>query len=246
MESFNPTLSIVIPAFNEEKRILPTLNSYYNHFTVINPKRSLEIIVILNGCTDLTLDVVKKFAIGRSGVHWIEYPERLGKGGAIIEGLKNSGGDQIAIIDADNMIVPEETAKLIDQLNDHDICIGWRKSRSNGQPLTRKFASCLVRKWTKWILRLPFHDTQCGAKVITKECIMQLLPYLTETGWILDIQILLIAIYLNKQIKEIELKWEHKKENSKLNLSTGAYELLISTIRLQMMRSKYKKLLINK
>ena len=244
MKILNPTLSIIIPAYNEENRILPTLESYYNYFTKINPKDNLEIIVVLNGCTDSTLEVVKKFAYTNKGVRWLEYHEILGKGGAIIEGLKNSFGEHIAIVDADNMIVAEETSKLIDQLsNNNDICIGWRKFHSKKQPVVRKFASFLVRKWTKWIIRVPFHDTQCGAKAITKESNSHILPHLTETGWTLDIQMLVIGINLNKKITEVELKWEHKIENSKLSLFRGAFELLATTIRLGLKRSKYKKLI---
>ena len=100
-------LSIIIPAYNEENRIKPTLQAYLDFFK----DKDIEIIVIMNGCTDNTLEVVR--SLNSPKINYINIPEAIGKGGAIIEGFKIAKGNLISYVDADNSTKPFFSPLLI-------------------------------------------------------------------------------------------------------------------------------------
>ncbi|HSY74363.1 MAG TPA: glycosyltransferase, partial [Dongiaceae bacterium] len=85
----DPSLLILIPAYNEEARIEPVLRDYAQFFQQ-NYSGKFQIVVVLNGCTDNTLGVVQKVAAEFPAVRALEFKEPIGKGGALIEGLKLS------------------------------------------------------------------------------------------------------------------------------------------------------------
>src|SRR3989344_5442103 len=97
-------LSIVIPAYNEEKRIGRTLDNYLNFFS--KKIRNFEIIVVLNGCKDNTFDIVKRFIKKSNKIRYLIFKENIGKGGAIVEGFKTARGDLIGFVDADMATPP--------------------------------------------------------------------------------------------------------------------------------------------
>ena len=90
-------LSVVIPAYNEEKRIHRTLDSYAKFFS--KKVKDFEIIVVLNNCNDNTLKIVKNFK--NKKIKYLNFKEAIGKGGAILEGFKVAKGDLIGFVDAD-------------------------------------------------------------------------------------------------------------------------------------------------
>ena len=96
-----PTLLILVPAYNEEARIEPVLREYADFFGR-NYSGKFQITVVLNGCRDNTLGVVQRVARDFSSVNWLDFPEPIGKGGALIEGLKLADhADIIGYVDAD-------------------------------------------------------------------------------------------------------------------------------------------------
>lgn len=109
-------LSIIIPAYNEEKRIKKTLTSYVNHFS---PKfrKNYEIIVVCDGCKDRTPQIVKKFSQKHKNIQCLEPSKRLGKGGGILKGFEVASGDIIGFIDADNAFEIDGVERLINILN---------------------------------------------------------------------------------------------------------------------------------
>src|SRR3989344_8345313 len=93
-------LTIIIPAYNEERRIGKTLDDYCRFFNKI--KLDYKLLVLLNGCKDNTLDVVKKYKKKHSKIEYKNIKEAIGKGGAVIEGFKIANTDLIGFVDADN------------------------------------------------------------------------------------------------------------------------------------------------
>ena len=159
-------LSIIIPAYNEQDRIKPTLEEYLSSFSGTH-KGQFEIIVVLNGCHDSTREVVASIQGSSQEVVLIEFENPLGKGGAIIQGMNSAQGSLIAYVDADNMVGAKETQKLIAALKKSDIAIADRFNGNqigNTQPLIRRVISVCSRIWIKSFLGLPYSDTQCGAK----------------------------------------------------------------------------------
>ena len=93
-------LSIIVPAYDEEHRIGPTLEEYAAHFTPLYGD-GFEIVVVLNGCRDDTRGVVESVARDAPQARLIEFVRPMGKGGAIWEGFATAGGRRLAFVDAD-------------------------------------------------------------------------------------------------------------------------------------------------
>ena len=149
-------LSIVVPAYDEEHRIRPTLEEYAAHFTRIYGD-GFEIVVVLNGCRDGTREVVEAVARDAPQVRLIEFARPMGKGGAIAEGFATARGRRLAFVDADNMVRAPETEKLVRALDTHDVAIADRFSATAdeaAQPLTRKLIGRLSQLWCRWFLGL--------------------------------------------------------------------------------------------
>jgi glycosyltransferase involved in cell wall biosynthesis len=201
-----------------------------------------ELLVVLNGCNDGTEDVV--LAAGRDcpAIRPIVFKEKLGKGGAILQGLSAATGDSVAFVDADNMVGPEETMKLLDALGIDDVAIGWRRPdltlAAERQPRIRRMVSLALPLWARLFLRLPFHDPQCGAKAMRKDASVAMLPLLQEQGWALDLAMLMAARDLGLSVAEVPVAWLHVAEGSKIQLRQASWEVFVATWRLKFKRRR--------
>lgn len=201
-------LSIVIPACNEEKRGRPTLEEYINHFS---NKYELELVVVLNGCTDGTKDLVENFAKERDGIRFMSFPKRLGKGGAIIQGFKFATGDIIGFTDADNSVKAKEFEKLIIALDEYDGAIASRWLPDSKtivkETKIRKFARWTFRLLTRIFFNITFKDSQCGGKVFKGHVVREITPLLSTTNSSFDIELLYRAKKRGYRIKEVPVTW---------------------------------------
>ena len=234
-------ISIIIPAYNEESRIGQTLSAYAAEFA---PRYNdqWELLVVLNGCTDGTENVVQAAGRDCPAIRFIVFKEKLGKGGAILQGLSASKGDSVAFVDADNMVGPGETVKLLDALDTDDVAIGWRRSdltlSTEQQPRIRRIVSLALPLWARLFLRLPFHDPQCGAKAMRKDACTAMLPLLQEQGWALDLAILMAARDIGLRVTEVPVTWLHVAEGSKVQLRQASWEVFVATWRLKLKRRR--------
>ena len=211
-------LSIVVPAYDEEDRIRPTLEEYAAHFTPIYGG-GFEIVVVLNGCRDDTRGVVEAVARDAPQVRMIEFVRPLGKGGAIWEGFASATGRRLAFVDADNMVRAPEAAKLVRALDTHDVAIADRFSAPGveaDQPLTRKLIGRVSRLWVRWFLGLPYSDTQCGAKAFRADAWRAVAPSIVERGWAFDLDALAHVHRLGLSFAEVQVRWHHVTGGSKL------------------------------
>src|SRR5688572_14260008 len=120
------SLVLLIPAYNEEERIGPVLRRYAEYFRAHYTGR-FEMVVVLNGCRDNTLGIVESAAANYSEIRALEYVNPIGKGGALIEGLKLAGiADLIGYVDADGATSPEAFLDLVRNCHDVDCAIGSR------------------------------------------------------------------------------------------------------------------------
>ena len=237
-------ISIVIPAYNEETRIANTLNEYAENFASRYQDR-WELLVILNGCTDGTEEIVTAAGRDCSAIRPIVYKDKLGKGGAILQGLRAAVGEAVAFVDADNMVPPIETAKLLEALETHDVAIGWRRPdlalASVPQPWIRRIASMVLPMWSRWFLSLPFHDPQCGAKAMRKSAAKAMLPLIREHGWAIDLALLIAASDLGLTVTDIPVSWLHVAKGSKVQLRQASWEVFLATWRLKLKRHRPTK-----
>ena len=227
-------LSIVIPAYNEENRIGPTLREYVEHFEPSYGER-FEIIVVLNGCTDGTREVVEQAAREAGRIRIIEFLQLLGKGGAIWEGLALARGRAAAYVDADNMVRAPEAAKLVRALDTHDVAIADRFAghQEGSQPPLRRLITIASRLWVRFFLGLPYSDTQCGAKAFRIEAWRRLAPEVIERGWAFDLDVLVHARLLELRVAEVPVRWRHVVQGSKVKAWRDVPQTFLATFRIR-------------
>ncbi|MEM2956104.1 MAG: glycosyltransferase family 2 protein [Candidatus Pacearchaeota archaeon] len=237
-------LSIIIPAHNEEKRISRTLEDYGKFFSK-RYKKDFEIIVILNGCTDNTYNIVKKFKKKYSQIKYLDF-KQAGKGFAIIEGFKIAKGNLIGFTDADDSTNAEEFEKLISNIKDYDGIIASRYLKESEvfpkQSFKRIVVSRIFNFLVRILFRLPYKDTQLGAKIFKRRAIKEVLLKLGLTEWAFDVDLLYNLKIKNFKIKEIPIKWK-ELGGSKLDIEKISIQMLLSIIQLRIIHSPFKKIL---
>lgn len=233
-------LSIIIPAYNEEKRIERTLIEYTNFFS---KKLKFEIIIVLNGCKDNTLKIVSKFSKKNKKVRYLNFKEAIGKGGAILEGFKVARGNLIGFVDADMATPPSAFYDLVKNINNYDgiIASRWLRGSKIGikQPLVKRIGSRGFNFLVRLFFNLKFKDTQCGAKLFKKYVIKDILKEIGITRWAFDINLLYSAKRKNYKIKEIPTEWNAIKA-SHFNLFKAMPEMFLGLLRLRLLYSRFK------
>jgi len=202
--------SIIIPAYNEEQRIRQTLLNYTDFFK----DKDYELFIVLNGCKDNTLSIIQEFSKKFPQVKYKNYPEKLGKGGAILKGFQLVSGSLIAYTDADGSTKPEDLFDLTRKIGEYDGVIGsrWLKNSriiKKQEPL-RIFLGRAYNLLVKLILGLPFKDTQCASKIFKKEAILSILPEIEVTNFSFDAALLYKLNRKGFKIKEEPIIWENK------------------------------------
>jgi glycosyltransferase involved in cell wall biosynthesis len=241
-------LSIVIPAYNEEERISNTLKRYVVFFRgkkASGKISSFEIVVVLNACTDGTLEIVKG-AMGKySEVRFLNFVEG-GKGFAVTEGFRDAlvrKNDLIGFIDADLATQPEAFYVLVEKIGKYDGIIASRwmsdsviKSR---QPLLRRFMSRSFNFIIRAALFLPFRDTQCGAKLFRREAVKEVVDKIGEPQWAFDVNLLYIMKKRGFKVLEVGTVWEDQ-EGSKLNVTKVPIQMFLAIVRLRLIYSPFR------
>lgn len=240
----NSFLSIIIPAYNEENRIIHSLNKLDKF--IIENNLNCEIILIDDGSTDKTNQIVRGFFSNHNLNNYcfslIENKINKGKGFSVRKGLEKASGQFVLFTDADFSTPIEESKKMIDILkNGYDIVIGSRALKDSKllkkQNIIRiymgKFFNFIVRK----ITRLEFKDTQCGFKIFTKEAKKLLLPYLRIDDFSFDVEILYIAKKLNLKIKEIPISWINSPD-SKVKIFSDSIKMFLNLVNIRKIHSK--------
>lgn len=235
-------LSIIIPAYNEEQRIEKTLESYSNFYSK-KLKTDFEIIVVLNGCIDNTLGIVSEYSKKRKFIKHYNFKERIGKGGAIIEGFKAAKGSLIGYVDADLATSPEAFYDLIEKIRGYDGIIASRYLKnsivSKKQPIQRIIASRIFNVLVRIIFDMKFHDTQCGAKLFKKNAIDSIKNDLGITQFSFDIDLLYRLKLKGFKIAECPTIWNDQKD-SKLVLKKTVPNMFFSIVRLRLLYSRLK------
>ena len=235
-------LTIVIPAFNEESRIGPTLDGYINHFSDL-AFGDFELIVVLNGCVDGTKNVIQRMSQNHTQIRIIEFVEPLGKGGAIVEGFAVARGNYLLFVDADNMVDAVEAGKIIDALKYSDIAIGDRfrgQQVGGSRSLIRWSISLFNRIWTLAFLNIPYKDTQCGAKAFKATAWAEIAPQIKERHWAFDLDVIAQARATGLSIQEIPVRWSHMAEGSKVRPFIDVPKTFIATFGIRRRAAKTK------
>ena len=233
----DPSLLLLIPAYNEEHRIEPVLREYAQFFKK-NYSGKFQIVVVLNGCTDNTIGVVRRVATEFLLIRALEFKEPIGKGGALIEGLKlASYGDLIGYVDADGATTPAAFLDLVRNLGDAGCVVGSRWLADSiihqSQTNDRRFASRVFHAIVQLFFRLDIHDTQCGAKVIRREVVEKIHPYLHIADMAFDINLLVAIKHAGYRIAEVPTEWTDKA-GSKVTLFRSSLTMFLSVVRIRL------------
>ncbi len=235
-------LSIVIPAKNEEKRIAKTLSNYGAYFSVHRNKNfDIEIIVVVNASTDSTAKIVDRYAEKYSFIKKLETPYKSGKGGAVAYGFKEASGDYIGYADADGAVPASEIYRLyefIDETPWLDAVVGSRELSQIKISLRRRLLMLLFNLYVRLLFQLPYNDTQCAAKIFKKRAAKSVASKLSNTGWAFDVNLLLLAKYLNFQVMERPVKWS-EKEGSKFSIYAGLIKVPLEFLSLKRLETKF-------
>jgi glycosyltransferase involved in cell wall biosynthesis len=238
-------VSIVIPAHNEGKRIRKTLESYARFFNK-NLVHDYEILVILNGCKDNSLNVVKDIAKKYRAIKFKNY-EVSGKGFAIMQGFKEAlwhKTELIGFVDADMATSPEAFYDLIKNINNYDGIIASRYIKgavvSPKQSIQRVIASRVFNFLVRVLFFLTYKDTQCGAKLFKKDALGKIIDNITTTNWAADIDLLYKAKKAKLKIIEYPTIWQDRR-GSTLNLKKASIQMFFAIVRLRIVNSPFKK-----
>lgn len=219
-------LSIVIPAYNEagnlRKGCLREVIDYLRSKELVHLKEkkwNVEILIVDDGSTDETANLVKEEIKGKLGFRLIKEPHG-GKAITVMRGLLESKGEIALFTDMDQATSIFELEKLLPKFKEgYDVVIGSRKGRK-GAPLIRKLAAFGFSTIRNLSLGLPFKDTQCGFKAFNRRSIEMIFPKLLKNWTHLkvkggavnagfDVEVLFLAKKLDLKIAEVEVMWHH-------------------------------------
>jgi len=205
-----PRLSVVIPAYNEEKRLGATLERLAEFFA--GTEYEAEVIVVDDGSSDGTFDLARSFEPKFSNLRVIRNEQNLGKGGAVKRGMLSANGEFRLFYDADGSTPIEEVENAWRYLEDgYDVVIGSRALDPSKlevpQPPHRRLAGALFR-WIVWIFVVPgFKDTQCGFKIFSARATEEVFKRQRLSGFGFDVELLFLAKKLGFRVKEMPVVW---------------------------------------
>ncbi len=204
-----PYLSVVIPAYNEAKRLPLTLIDIDRHLS--KAEFSYEIIVVDNNSTDATSEVARRFSHLINNLRLVE-EKTPGKGVAVKKGMLEARGEIRIFTDADNSTSIDQFNKMIPYFKqNYGVVIGSRDIKGSQlvppQPWYKRLAGNIGNLFIQTLVLPGIWDTQCGFKAFTEEAAEKIFPLIKITRWGFDVEILSLAKKMGYRIKEIPVVW---------------------------------------
>jgi dolichyl-phosphate beta-glucosyltransferase len=207
-------LSVVIPAYNEEKRITETLHDLTSYLS--KQDYDYEIIVVVNGTTDRTYAIVQEIAAKHDPKIRAVNLKEAGKGNAVKHGILNfADGNIIMFMDADNATPISEIEKFFPHFKEgFHLAIGSRYLNPETVKVRQHFYRIILSRGSNLLIQFlavpGIKDTQLGFKAFTKTAARDIFPLVSIDRWGFDMEVLTIALKKGYKIKEVALSWtEH-------------------------------------
>lgn len=210
-------LSIIIPSYNEEKRLPKTLEEIDKY--LLKQNYDYEIIVVNDGSRDKTAETIRGLSSVIKNLRLIDNKINQGKGAVVRQGMLSAKGEFRLFTDADNSTSIDQVEKILPHFKaGYDIVVGSRDVKGAvldpPQDLFRKFVGEVFKLFRKIIVGLwKVADTQCGFKAFTKKAAEDIFPKCKINRFAFDPEILLIAKKLGYKIKEIPVYWKNDPES---------------------------------
>jgi len=231
MHPGSPDLSIIIPSYNEEKRLPATLERIAAYLEASGRKG--EVIVVDDGSTDQTAKVVEAFEGQIENLRIVPNGRNRGKGYSVRHGALEAHGAIILFTDADLSAPIEEADKLLARMDEYDVAIG---SRAVDRTLIevheskfREFAGIVFNKIVRIILWLPFVDTQCGFKAFRREKCKIIFEQQTIERFGFDPELLYLARRHGLRTVEVAVRWAHSPA-TKISMWRDSVQMFLDVI----------------
>jgi dolichyl-phosphate beta-glucosyltransferase len=233
-------LSIVIPAYNEEKRIAKSLRAVFDYLAA--KPFGAEIIVVDDGSTDRTAEAAAAALAGRVPHRVLKRGKNIGKGYSVREGVLASSGQAVLFTDADLSTPIEELDKFLPRLEEgYDIVIGSRAlpgcdirvPQAAPRRAMGRFFNRLVRLFVMKGSRCP--DTQCGFKVFRRAAAVDLFSRLETKGFSFDVELLVLAGKAGYRVAEVPIVWCDSPP-SRVRIVRSSWQMLRDLLRIRRLR----------
>jgi len=212
-----PHLSIVVPAYNEEERLLPTLERLFEYYEAAG--YPYDVSIVSDGSKDRTNEIARTFAASHPTFALVEYSPNRGKGYAVRTGVLQAKGDYVLFCDADLATPQEETEKLLPSMQKFDLAIGSRPLKDSTLEKHQPFLREALGRAANLVIQLlgvrGIRDTQCGFKMFRREVAQDIFTRCKLNGFSFDFEALMIARDLGYSIDEVPIRWAHQ-EGSKV------------------------------
>jgi glycosyltransferase involved in cell wall biosynthesis len=239
-----PLLTIIIPSFNEEARLGPSLELIAEYIDASG--HSTEVLVVDDGSTDRTAEVAQSFGGRIANLRVLKNGENRGKGYSVRHGMREAQGENVLFTDADLSAPIEQADKLIEALQQYDVAIGSRAVDRSlitvHESLFREFAGIVFNRIVRIVLWLPFVDTQCGFKAFRRERCRIIFEQQRIERFGFDPELLYLARHHGLKSAEIPVRWAHSPA-TKINLLRDSVQMFLDvfTIRWNALLGRYPR-----
>lgn len=240
------SISIVIPAYNEEQRLPATLEAVTSYLAR-SSRRFIEIIVVDDGSTDGTAQVAEEYAATHPFVRLLKNPGNRGKGYSVRHGMLEAKGEWVLFSDADLSAPIEELDKLVAELRrtGAEVAIGSRALDRSligvHQSVFREYAGRFFNLLMRLFTGLPFWDTQCGFKLFRGEAAQATFRRQQIERFGFDAEALFITRLRGYRIIEVPVRWNHV-EGTKVSMFRDSVNMFLDLLRIRwfQLQGKYR------
>jgi glycosyltransferase involved in cell wall biosynthesis len=232
----SPFVSVVVPAYNEEVRLGPTLPQIFTYFQSIDVP--IEVLVVDDGSRDGTSALVERLRADEPRLKLVRFPANRGKGAAVREGTLAATGRLVLITDADLSTPLFEFDHLLKRMREtsSDVVIGSRALAASrveiGQPFYRRWMGKTFNLLMRTITRLPFHDTQCGFKLVDREKTAPIFRKMVIEGFAFDVELLWLARLAGLRILEEPIEWRNSTD-TRVSAIRSSWSMLSDVLKLR-------------
>ncbi len=231
----DPTLSIVIPAFNEESRLPLTLARLADFLA----GKNAEVLIAIEKSTDATLQVALDFAATHPAFRILPGELQRGKGYAVKRGMLAARGEMVFFMDADLSVPVETVADFLAEFERDpktDILVGNRQHPGSdivaAQGWLRRNMGQTFNRLVRLLSGIPLRDTQCGFKAFRKRVVTDLFTAQQTDGFAFDVEILLLARRHGFQMRDLPVEWRNSID-SKVHILRDSLQMLLDVIRMR-------------